>query len=1018
MPFLSPNAGSSAFGGMVVVHQGNDVWLPYNQAVNTGGAIGVSDRAALPGNPIIPIASGLLPLNLVNIGAGNESAVVVIGNTLSRGSTGLNQIGNCDASGRVTLFPAYLNTATNYNTPNSTTVPQFVTALSGFAPLANRQAINVDGYSSAGDGGGGTFVWNATDTRAADGGTIIAVSGIATGRWNRIFSGAMNPRWFGAKGDWNGSSGTDDTAALNAAIAAAGAGGHVEITFPGKYRLTGPVPLTQPITLSMQHGAAFVPNAPDGISSATTKFLYVTSSDVTIDGIAFDYSGSATHTENTRYLIFAAGASAAAHIARVRIRNCSLTNFLVGAYVPPSDTSPSLNVGHGIFCQWVDELLIADNYVSQVSGFAIFTEACDHPTIRGNAIYDTLWAAITLNSGGFGGTVENNRIYSTQPASFHAFDEGGMINAPGTPSDGFGGNYRLVVRGNYCTGYIEYGEAIRVASTSDIDVSENRIENVWGTANSGPTACISVSTRGFQGDSTHVVRVCKNTCIAPRFVDLYQGVAGAGMIGIYAQNPTSGSGSGRADGLVIADNHFISPNGTAPTPIAGTVTLAASASVVFGSAQSLQIGDSLIFQPQPGTVYYVAAVTDSMHVTLTASYTGATGTFPSGSYPIAAYTTRGSYRPIYGAVTTNGTTALSFAHPQTFAAGDAVFLAAETSVVYYIASAVTSGSSATLTAATVSSGATTGSTSTPRFFTQAILVHGNDGGWDNVDIHDNDGSGWCIGTAIIAGFCAVIASGGTNGTVTNARIHHNVFTRLPWTPNDGNQYGLVIGQYSSRVSADHNTVDSFNTPILVSGTGTSDVLTETDTFGGSRYIDSGDYGFEIRHSNGTRTAAFGHDGTILVDGLTASELVATDGSKKLTNVAYTTAATASTVVLRDSSGDGTFVGVICSGAVYLQDSQPIYINESGYKAVMRGNGTFTEWAGLGGGFRWNSESFAGVIATLSETGVLQLSGGLAINGAATTAKPTITGAKLPSDVVLANLLTALAAAGFITDSTT
>lgn len=66
---------------------------------------------------------------------------------------------------------------------------------------SNIGRVDVLGYYTKGDGGGGTFYWDLTSTEADNGGTIIQSTGITTGRWKRVFSGAVNVKWFGAKGD-------------------------------------------------------------------------------------------------------------------------------------------------------------------------------------------------------------------------------------------------------------------------------------------------------------------------------------------------------------------------------------------------------------------------------------------------------------------------------------------------------------------------------------------------------------------------------------------------------------------------------------------------------------------------------------------------------------------------------------------------------------------------------------------------------------------------------------------------
>jgi hypothetical protein len=59
----------------------------------------------------------------------------------------------------------------------------------------------VGGYYADGDGGGGDFYWDAVSVEADNGGTIFQVTGTTTGRWKRIYSGAVNVKWFGASGD-------------------------------------------------------------------------------------------------------------------------------------------------------------------------------------------------------------------------------------------------------------------------------------------------------------------------------------------------------------------------------------------------------------------------------------------------------------------------------------------------------------------------------------------------------------------------------------------------------------------------------------------------------------------------------------------------------------------------------------------------------------------------------------------------------------------------------------------------
>ena len=100
------------------------------------------------------------------------------------------------------------------------------------------------GFWRSGDGGGGIFYWDATSTLPDDGGTVIQVTGLATGRWKRVYDGVLNVKFFGAKG-----AGTEDTAAILTAIAAVPATGGTLFFPPGSYVVSS----TLKISVSSTH---------------------------------------------------------------------------------------------------------------------------------------------------------------------------------------------------------------------------------------------------------------------------------------------------------------------------------------------------------------------------------------------------------------------------------------------------------------------------------------------------------------------------------------------------------------------------------------------------------------------------------------------------------------------------------------------------------------------------------------------------------------------------------------------
>lgn len=115
--------------------------------------------------------------------------------------------------------------------------------------------VIVQGYTNPLDGGGGVFTWIADATTPDDRGTFIVPSATPrTGCWRRLYAGALNVRWFGARGDGQL---PGDEGAFQAAINAATAkGGGVVFIPAGDYCIAATVNLPktfggQPVPISL-----------------------------------------------------------------------------------------------------------------------------------------------------------------------------------------------------------------------------------------------------------------------------------------------------------------------------------------------------------------------------------------------------------------------------------------------------------------------------------------------------------------------------------------------------------------------------------------------------------------------------------------------------------------------------------------------------------------------------------------------------------------------------------------------
>lgn len=70
-------------------------------------------------------------------------------------------------------------------------------ALDALVGTVDKASITCDGRLARDDGGGGTFVWDASSTATRDGGVVFGTN--VSGRWKRVFHGSVvDPAWWGA----------------------------------------------------------------------------------------------------------------------------------------------------------------------------------------------------------------------------------------------------------------------------------------------------------------------------------------------------------------------------------------------------------------------------------------------------------------------------------------------------------------------------------------------------------------------------------------------------------------------------------------------------------------------------------------------------------------------------------------------------------------------------------------------------------------------------------------------------
>jgi hypothetical protein len=155
-----------------------------------------------------------------------------------------------------------------------------IAALRLITGSASLTAIETQGYYTAGDGGGNSFVWNPTSEQSDDGGSVVLPTGHAgAGRWCAVWAdSSCDVRQWGAVGDGS----TDDTAAMNKAFS----GGLRRVHIPsGAYLIKGTLYYQDGLTVTSDGTLLMVSDNDYVVGGDGT---YITNEAVLIPPVAFD----------------------------------------------------------------------------------------------------------------------------------------------------------------------------------------------------------------------------------------------------------------------------------------------------------------------------------------------------------------------------------------------------------------------------------------------------------------------------------------------------------------------------------------------------------------------------------------------------------------------------------------------------------------------------------------------------------------------------------------------------------
>ncbi len=309
---------------------------------------------------------------------------------------------------------------------------------------------------------------------------------------------------YGAQGDGT----TDDSTAFQAAITACGTGGSVFIPKTGSgYLIKSELAIANPMLIESNRATVFMDFDTD--DTVNTKLFAITSDGVTVKGIIFDGSKTTgeTHDQN-RYVVRTDGSSGT-HLKNVHVVDCEFNGL-------DAKKTATTKATHGVYYAFSDESSVRSCVFNDLSGAAVFINACEDTKVLDNFIQETQWYSIHYEENCVGYEIAHNWIGGTGSG---IRDKGSSIDimsqdVPTTDAPVQRGS----IHDNYITGLCGgptnvYPFAMRISSSAHVSIYGNVVDECTTEDGVTPFSMIFITSRPNAEEPSKNITVTGNVMV-------------------------------------------------------------------------------------------------------------------------------------------------------------------------------------------------------------------------------------------------------------------------------------------------------------------------------------------------------------------------------------------------------------------------------------------------------------------------------------------------------------------------